>query len=115
MDVCVRVCVCGRVPSHVLWVVLQTGDELSHISALEADLIDCRKQRKPAEESRHKGSVLNEETVNWVKRTDRFSERQLITKHRCFHFCLITSLPRSEVCQLLMTPNSDSRENNKAV
>lgn len=38
------------VPSHVLWVVLQTGDELFHFFALEADLIDGREQRKPAEE-----------------------------------------------------------------
>lgn len=35
-------------PSHVLRVVLQTGDELSHLFALEADLVDGREQREPA-------------------------------------------------------------------
>lgn len=39
----------GAVPSHVLWVVLQTGDEVLHISAVEADLADRREQRKPEE------------------------------------------------------------------
>lgn len=48
---------CGLVPSYVLWVVLQTGDELFHFFALKADLVDCRKQRKPAEENRHPHSV----------------------------------------------------------
>lgn len=42
-------CVCRLAPSHVLWVVVQTGDELFHCFALKADLIDCREQGKPAE------------------------------------------------------------------
>lgn len=37
-------------PSHVLWVVLQTGDELFHLFAFKADLVDCREQREPAED-----------------------------------------------------------------
>ncbi len=39
-----------KAPSLVLGVVLQTGDELSHVFALEADLVDCSKHRKPVEE-----------------------------------------------------------------
>lgn len=37
-----------KVPSHVFWVILQTSDELFHVSALEADLVDGREQRKAA-------------------------------------------------------------------
>lgn len=43
----------GRVTLHVLWVVLQTGDELFHCFALKADLVDSCKQRKPAGENRY--------------------------------------------------------------
>lgn len=43
----------GCTPSHVFWVVLQTGDELFDLFALEADLVDCRKQWKPAGENRY--------------------------------------------------------------
>lgn len=41
------------VPLHVLWMVLQTGDELFYLFALKADLVDSRKQRKPAEEMKN--------------------------------------------------------------
>lgn len=37
-----------KVPSHVFWVILQASDELFHVSALEADLVDGREQRKAA-------------------------------------------------------------------
>lgn len=37
-----------KVPSHVFWVILQTSDELFHVSALKADLVDGREQRKAA-------------------------------------------------------------------
>ena len=43
----------GCTPSHVFWVVLQTGDELFDLFALEADLVDCRKQWKPGRENRY--------------------------------------------------------------
>lgn len=39
----------ARRRSHVLWVVVQTGDELFHRFALEADLIDRGEQGEPAE------------------------------------------------------------------
>lgn len=42
---------CRPVPSHVLWVVLQAGDELLHFFALKADLVDGRKQREPVDRS----------------------------------------------------------------
>lgn len=41
----------GCTPSHVFWVVLQTCDELFHLFALKADLVDCRKQWKPGGEN----------------------------------------------------------------
>lgn len=38
--------------SNVLWVVLETSDELFHFLSFKADLIDSCEQRKPADESR---------------------------------------------------------------
>ena len=67
----------GPVPSDVFWVVLQTGDEILHISALEADLVDRREQGEPRRSTR----VAGEQRPNKVPGGDEDSvSTHLLTK-----------------------------------
>lgn len=63
-----------QVALHVLWVVLQTGDELFHLLAFVADLVDRCKQREPEEEKFYRLDYKKQEVNGEVEHCNETSK-----------------------------------------